>query len=314
MIFRIKDSAEVPAARYKTVVDANGDSGNQKVAGSLIVRVEADEFDASNTIIGSRGNLYAGTRLTFPGLSDFNQTLLSAVNEKPCVGGVTDFYTIVTADDLTAATQKIEDELEKTAKQSLIDYVDSENLKRAEQNKDGVSPSSLLLFDHPQAIHYQVIETALPKDLEGQKLEEFSVAGKMQVHGLAYEEQSYNELLEQGLLSKVHPDKVLASIDFNSTTLNIVYSDSDVEKLSRIKVSVSVRGVEQYNFDPNTTAGRDLIERILSFAPGKSASEVSYFIENLTEVKKAHISVWPFWNSSLPERKSSINMRVNNSP
>jgi len=313
VVFRLKDSVEIPAARYQVVTDSQGNAGNEKVSGSLIVHVEADDFDENKNVIGSRGNLIAGTRFSLPGLSAFNQTLISAVNEHPCVGGVTDYYTIVTADDLKTAKQKIQEELQKTARQYLIDFVAGENVKRAEQSKELETISPLLLFDHPQAIHYELIDTALPPDLENQRVEEFSVSGKMKVSGLAYEQQSYFELLEQGLLSKVHPDKILASIDYNSTTLNIVYSDSDVDTLSRIKVSVSVRGVEEYNFDPQTTQGKALVNRILGFVPGKSVGEVKYFIDNLEEIQKSHITVWPFWKNILPERPSSISIKVSSS-
>jgi hypothetical protein len=310
VVYRSNDEVEVPAARFQVVKDENGNAQNQKVPGSLIVGVEADDFDENGNVIGARGNLPTNTKFSLPGLSKFNQGLLSAVNERPCQGGVTQFYSIVTEDDVKASQQKIQDEMEKTARQYLVDYVEAENVKRADREQSGVYTSSLLLFDHPQAIRFEVIETQVPPDLEGQKMEEFSVAGKMKVNGFAYEQQNYYDILEQNLLAKVHPSKVISSVDYNSTTSNLVFSDSDLTDLSRIKMSVTVRGVEEYNFDPRSNKGKELIERILQYVPGKSSVEASYFIANLEEIQKSYISIWPFWKNTLPERTSSISIKV----
>jgi len=310
VIFRSGDQVEVPAARFQVVKDAEGNPTNEKVPGSLIVSVEADEFDENGNVIGARGNLPANTSFFLPGLSKFNQSLLSATNERACQGGVTEFYSIVTEDDVKASQQKMVDELEKTARQYLVDYVDGENVKRADREASGTYVSQLLLFDHPQAIRYEVLETQVPPKLEGQKLDEFSVLGKMKVMGFAYEQQSYYEILEQGLLAKVHPDKVIESIDYHSTTSNLVFSDSDLDTLSKVKLSVTVRGVEEYNFDPRSKQGQELINRILGYIPGKTAVEASYFISNLEEIQKSNISIWPFWKNTIPERTSSITIKV----
>src|SRR5690606_18860917 len=87
VVFRTNDQVEVPAARFQVVRDENGNPRNEKVPGSLIVSVEADEFDENGNVIGARGNLPANTKFFLPGLSKFNQELLSAVNERACQGG-----------------------------------------------------------------------------------------------------------------------------------------------------------------------------------------------------------------------------------
>lgn len=311
VIFRTDKTVEVPPARFQVVKDADGNPSNEKVAGTIIVSVEADQFDENGNVIGARGNFAAGTPFTLPGLSKFNQGLLSAVNETPCRGGVTDFYSVVTEDDLVAAEEKIKDEMEKTARQYLVDYVSGENVKRTEQEGTDAFVTALNLFDHPQGIQYEVLKTSLPLDVkEGQKINEFSVAGSMKVKGIAYERQRYYEILEQSLLAKVHPSKVLQRIDYDTNTFTVVYSDSDLQNLSKVKISVTVRGLEEYNFDPKSAKGKELVERILNYVPGKTAAETSYFISNLEEIQKANISIWPFWRNSLPERKSSITIRV----
>jgi hypothetical protein len=310
VIFRTRDNLEVPAARFEVIKDEDGNASRQKVPGSLIVTVVADEFDENENIIGARGNLAAEKRFFLPGLSTFNQSLLYGVNEKPCIGGVTEFYPIVTEDDVLAAQEKMMVELEAVAKQYLLDFIEGENVKRAELEKDGAVVSKIALFDSPQAINFEILDTQVPPDLEGERVDEFSVSGEMRVQGIAYEEQSFYELLEQGLLSRVHPQKVLSRIDFDSATQNIVYSDSNLDSLEKIKVSVTVRGVEEYNFDPRTEEGKKVVERIMQYVPGKTSVDAHYFIANLEQIQKAHISIWPFWKGELPARRSSISINV----
>ncbi len=310
VIFRTKDDLEVPAARFEVVKDENGNASRQKVPGSLIVSVVADEFDENENIIGARGNLPAETKFFLPGLSTFNQSLLYGVNEKPCLGGVTEFYPIVTENDVIASQEKIIQELEASALQYLRDFIEGENVKRAESEQEGEALSKIALFDTPQAIKYEILDTKVPPDLVGERMSEFSVSGEMRVQGIAYEEQSFFELLEQGLLSRVHPQKVLSRIDFESATQNIVYSDSNLESLDMIKVSVTVRGVEEYNFDPRTDEGKRVVERIMQYVPGKTSLDAHYFIANLEQIQKASISIWPFWKGELPTRRSSISINV----
>lgn len=311
VVYRIKQRIEVPGSHFELIRDEDGNVTREKVPGTLIVNVEADEKDENGNIIGARGNLIAGTRFFLPGLSKFNQGLMNASNEKACRGGVTEFYAIVTEDDIKAAGQKIIDEMESAAKQYLLDFVDGENLKRAQfEEEDGVLASQILLFDDHGAIHYEMLETKIPEGILDKRVDEFSVAGKMTVRGVAYEEQNYNEILEQGLLSRVHPDKVLSSIDFDSITYNIVRSDSELDDLTKIKISVAVRGIEEYNFDPHSEKGKALIDRILQYVPGKLSKEANYFMSNLEEIKFAKIVIWPFWKNTLPERESSITIKV----
>ena len=111
-------------------------------------------------------------------------------------------------------------------------------------------------------------------------------------------------------MSRVHPEKVLSQIDFDSATQNIVFSDSDLESLSNIKVSVTVRGIEEYNFDPRSDEGQQIVNRILDYVPGIPNVDAHYFIANLEQIQQARISIWPFWKNELPTRRSSITIKV----
>ena len=38
--------------------------------------------------------------------------------------------------------------------------------------------------------------------------------------------------------------------------------------------------------------------------------ELQYMNSNLEEIQKSHISIWPFWKNTLPERAYSISIKV----
>jgi len=301
VVFRSQADLLVGASQYVLKRDASGKLTQEKIPGTLIAHLEADEHDEKGGIIGARGNLPAGAKLRFPGLSAANQLILTAETEGPCTGGVTDYYSVVTKDDLLAAKKKTEEMMKKSGKERLLKSVEQENLDQK---------SHLVVFDSPGAIRFDILSISVPPDLEGKRFDDFRILGKMNVIGIAYEKQEYDDLLEEGLLAKVHPSKTLRSLDSDSSTSSIVYSDSDLKNLNRVKISVTVRGIEEYTLDPHTDRGQELVKRIKEAIPGKTISEAADFITNLEEIQKTHISVWPLWRTSLPDRPGSITIRV----
>ncbi len=301
VVFRSQTDLLVGASQYVLKRDLSGKLTQEKMPGTLIAHVEADEKDEKGGIIGARGNLPTGAKLHFPGLSVANQLMLTAETEGPCTSGVTDYYSVVTKDDLTAAKKKTEEIMKKSGKDRLLKSVEQENVSQK---------IHLVVFDSPGAIRFDLLSISIPPDLEGKRFDDFRVLGKMKVMGIAYEKQDYDDTLEEGLLAKVHPSKTLRSLDSDSSTSSIVYSDSDLKNLNRVKVSVTVRGIEEYTLDPYTDRGQELVKRIKETIAGKTISEATDFITNLEEIQKTHISVWPLWRTRLPSRPGSITIRV----
>lgn len=302
IIFRLPKGIQVPAASYESVPNAQGSNTRERVPGRVTLRLTADELDANGEIAGAGGNLQEGVTFTFPALSAENQELISAKNFKPCSGGLTASYAIVTESDIEAAKKKMEQLLSKGAKDYLLEHIEALNLE---------NHTNLVLFDDPQLIREQIVEINLPLSALGQKTEALVVNGKMKVNGVAYNEEDYFSILDEELLKKVHPSKRLASIDRNSTTHSIVYSDSDIADLSRVKLSVTVKGIEEYNFDPESPEGRAVLDKILSAIPGKTKSDAEFFISNMEEIRKTRIAVWPFWQDTIPGLKSSVSIKIN---
>lgn len=308
IIFRSSDEVTVPAGKLTVKTDARGNAVQEKIPGSILISVISDEQDTDGNIVGARGNLPVGTIFHLPGLSTVNQSLIIASSEATCLGGVTSYYSIITDEDIQAAQKKMQEQLKKSALKYLNDILSAENIRRIKEPEHGTS--QLVLFDQKAAISYQILGIRIPPDLKNKKTDEFSISGSMRVSGLAYQKSDFDEILEQGLLEKVHPEKILSHYDTDSSTSTIVYSDSDLKNFSKIKLSVTVRGVEQYNLDPESPKGKELFAKILEFVPGKSPTEVNYFLTNLEEIQKAHISIWPFWKQDIPERAGSIKIVI----
>jgi hypothetical protein len=302
VIYRSQKPVNIPGAGFDLVTDEVGNSSRQKIPGQLSVLAIADEVDVNGAIIGARGNLKQGTKLVLPGLSTESREILFAEVEEDCKEGYTSYYSIVTQDDIDAAKEKMKQDLETQAKKILEDFVASKNLER------GVN---LTLFDNPQAIRTEILDLSTPPNIVDSELESFSVNGQIKIKGIAYNPEDYFEILEKSLYEKVHPHKRLSSIDHNSTTYSIVYSDSDLRNLSKVKLSVTVKGIEQYDFDPDSIEGKRLTNKIMEYIPNKTRSEAEYFITNLEEIDKASISMWPFWQRTIPPLESAVKIKLN---
>ena len=100
IIFRIEEKITVPGATYAMVRDEEGRLTREKVPGTLVVEVKADEEDIEGGIAGERGNITKGTSLVIPALDPTSQKIIYAQAEEDFLGGVTDTYEVLTEEDL----------------------------------------------------------------------------------------------------------------------------------------------------------------------------------------------------------------------
>ena len=105
MVFRIQESAVIPAGKQVTV------------------RAKADDTDLYGQIIGDRGNVPAGLKWEIPGLSPAERKKIYAENKEPAKGGTTAHRTVLKKEDIDLARKKLEIELTNSAKQQLAEVV-----------------------------------------------------------------------------------------------------------------------------------------------------------------------------------------------
>lgn len=287
IVFRIADDIVVPAA------DNNG-------PGKIEAYVVADQVDSTGSIVGSRGNI-GPSRFFLPGLKGDNQNKVYAESTVEMKGGVTDYMTFVTQQDLDAAKSRIKDELTKTAIDELRKSIkDKAALAGQTANYD-------LLQGDSQAITTGEVQIQVDESLINQQITEFQVTGNMDVAGLYYDHDAMLEILRDELLLKKSPQKELLRINEGSTTYRIFQRD---EATGKIKITANIKGVEQYQIDPEKENGAQLLEKIREHIAGLDIEEAKIYIQNLPEINKVEINSWPAWSPTIPSLTDNISFKI----
>lgn len=287
IVFRIADDVIVPAA-------------DNKGPGRIEAYVVADQVDSTGSIVGARGNI-GPSRFFLPGLKGDNQNKVYAESTVEMKGGVTDYMTFVTQQDIDAAKSKIKDELTKTAIDELRKSIkDKAALAGQTANYD-------LLQGDSQAITTGEVQIQVDESLINQQITEFQVTGNMDVGGLYYDHDAMLEILRDELLLKKSPQKELLRINEGSTTYRIFQRD---EATGKIKITANIKGVEQYQIDPEKENGAQLLEKIREHIAGLDIEEAKIYIQNLPEINKVEINSWPAWSPTIPSLTDNISFKI----
>lgn len=277
IVFRIGKPVTVPAS------------------GSLDTEVTADEFDAFGQPIGTRGNVLP-MRFFLPGLSPDNQKLLYGESKAPMSGGQTLVKKQISEDDIRAATERIKKELQQAINDELQKAVNEKSVLLAQTTK-------FALIKGKGAVKAEDPVIQIPPDLVGKPLDQFEVTGEMKVHGVYFNLKDLLEILTVELKTKKNPEKVLSAIDEASITYRIFESD-DTNKI--LKVTATLKGIEQYDLDSSKPAGERLIQKIKEHVLGKRLADAKDYIINLPEVSQVEIESWPVWAPTLPTVPDNI--------
>lgn len=297
LVFRIKEDVTVPASKEVEKTREDGSTYTDTVPGELPVRVVADTEDAFGRIIGSRGNIEPTTFIV-PGLSKTSQNLLYGESRESFGGGKTVSTPRIVEEDIEAAKEKLLEAMKSDALQALRDEVEKENREK-NTNLKLMEDSFVIEFSDPT---YFVDNT-----LVGQELNEFNISGEISVNGIAYNFNEIMNILRQDLTRHKSPDKRLVYIYDQSFTYDIV----DIDRpLKQVKITASIKGIEEFDIDPESENGRRLAKKIKEHVVGKSKKEAVSYIQNLPEVNKAEISTWPTWAPNLPSVPDNIKIEV----
>lgn len=286
IIFRILDGVTVPPA------SSDG-------PGTIEVYVVADAADAFGMIVGERGNIEPGT-FFLPGLKESSRSKVYGESFKPMEGGVTDFISYITLEDLDAAEKKLNDELIKNSSEELNLLVESESEKIGVDGK-------FKLLEGEGAIKLGNAKINIPRDLEGKKVNDFDLTGELEVSGVYYDHASMLEILKNELLLKKSPQKELLRINENSTSYR-AFDWDDVN--GKIKLTANIKGIEQYEIDPDKESGQRLIKKIREHIISMNIEDAKLYIQNLPEINKVEIDSWPVWAPTIPTLPDNIDFEV----
>jgi len=270
--------------------------GTPQNPGTISVDVIARDKDANDIFIGSRGNI-GPSRFFFPGLSQYNQSLIYAANKEAFTGGTDFFDYFVTKDDLTIAKQKVMAELQASA---------IAELKKEVARNDTSSPQSLKLFDRSDKM---IITTLGPTEVrakENDKINELTAWGKMTASGYYYNEKDLQTILENNLkLRHISPTEKILKMKDGSLQINEVLETNPAE--GSVKVNASLEGIVAYDF---LNSQLNLVQQIRENVAGKNKQDAEQYINNLKEISEARISVWPIWSPTLPTIPENIKIQV----
>lgn len=288
IVFRIAQGVTVPAASASDL-------------GRLEVLVVADSMDAYGAIVGERGNIGA-SKFFLPGLKEDSQSKIYAESYDPMTGGITDYVTYISAEDIEASKGRLKDELIKSA---------IEELKKAVSDKSKLVGGSSVytLLQGEGAIQLGDVKIDIPEGLDGQEVSEFTVSGEVYVSGVYYDHDAMLEILKNELLLKKSPQKELLRINEDSTSYRIFEWD---ENKGKIKLTANIKGIEQYTINPDEENGKKLLNKIKEHIAGKDIEEAKVYIQNLPEINKVEIDSWPIWSPTVPSITDNIKFEIRN--
>ena len=286
IVFRINEGVTVPAA-------------NSDGFGTLDVFVVADITDSYGAIVGERGNIGASTYY-LPGLREDSRSELYAESTEPMTGGVTDYISFVSAEDLAAAESRIKDELLKGAVQEL-----RASVAKKTELVEGSTVYTLLEGDG--AVKTGEVRFEIPSGIEGNEINEFTVTGSVDISGVYYEHDQMLEIMKNELLLKKSPRKELLRINEDSTSYRIFEWN---DQTGKIKLTANIKGIEQFSIDPEKESGQNLLQKIRDHIAGKDIEDAKSFIQNLPEVNKVEIDSWPAWAPTVPNIPDNIEFEI----
>ncbi|MBT6068624.1 hypothetical protein HOG48_02615 [Candidatus Peregrinibacteria bacterium] len=297
LVFRIKEDVTIPGSRQVEKTREDETAYTDTVPGEREVRVVADTEDAFGRIIGARGNIEP-TKFFVPGLSKSSQNVLYGENLIAFSGGKTLSTPRIVTEDINAAKEKLVQEMKANAIQALNAEVEKSNREK-NTNLKLMEDSFVIEFSNPTYV--------IPQNLIDQELDKFDISGEISVSGIAYNFNEVMNILRKDLKLHKSPEKRLVYIYDQSFTYDIVDID---RKKKQVKITASIKGIEEFDIDPESENGRRLSKKIKEHIVGKNKKEAAAYIQNLPEVNKVDIKTWPGWAPNLPSVPDNIKIEV----
>ncbi len=289
IIYRIADWVVVPPA-------TTDESGNV-VPGKRAATVTADEQDVFGRFVGEMGNI-TPTTFFLPGLPESARSEIWAESEKPFTGGYTDWTPKVLDADIEASKNRITTELYESAQEDLDKFITEKNVREK---------TDLRLLTGDQFMEQEVLDIVVEENIVNTEKESFHVSAKLKVRTWAYSGEEMNTLLWEELAAKADPKMRLVAIDYENMHTQLLERN---EASGYLKLSVSIRGAEEYIIDPRNETGILFVNEIKTAVLGMNKDEAEAYLANRGEISEVHISLWPFWSRKVPKLSENISVKL----
>ncbi len=266
-------------------------------------RAEGDPIDQYGEVLGERGNVPAGLKWDFPGLSEKERSVVYARNEKPATGGATSYVNMLTKEDIfgspkhPGAKQRLEQELLMVAKQQVEDE------RIGDSNVHGTNYVQLKRDDLTKTVfsNFQLSESFI-----GQNISSVPVSGSVDYTVVLYDENKLLEILKGEANERTASDKTILESSLSKDNMDLYVIPPWDDDLRWVKITADLTYSESYVLNPLTPVGAKFAKYIRDNVSGKDIVEAKRIIKNLPEVSKVEISIWPPWTYQLPAIGSSI--------
>ncbi len=266
-------------------------------------RAIADPIDQFGEVLGQRGNVPAGIKWDFPGLSEQDRALVYARNARPATGGNTSYVNQLAREDLEGsrdhpgAKQRLAQELLAVARQQVEDE------RIADNNVNGTNYVQLRR-DDLTIITYENFQ--LSEEFIGRNVSSVPVSGTIEYTVILYDENALLELMKGEVVQRVPADKMIVESSLSKDNMDIYVIPPWDDDLKWVKITADLTYTQRYVINPLTPVGAQFGKYIRDNVAGKTVSEANRIIKNLPEVERVEISLWPPWAYQLPEIGSSI--------
>ncbi|MBI3619051.1 hypothetical protein HY213_03400 [Candidatus Peregrinibacteria bacterium] len=279
MVFHIAASVDVPAG------------------GHVTVKAKADPQDLYRENIGERGNVPAGLRWDFVGLSPDDRKVLYAVNTGPGKGGMTASKSVFLPSDLQSAVDALKQSLLAQAKKLVEEHRHIANAQDRTRSFEFLTKSDVT--------HLRYSGFVLPVESLNHEAATVTVSGNLTYRVFAYDIQQILSILRSENAAHLLEGKQLMQDSLTPDRLR-VYVIAYADDLTWIKITTDLAGTEEFILDPLTLAGARFSKRLREQIAGLSVRDALRIVRNLPEIQKAEISVWPPWSRIVPMIPTNI--------
>jgi len=268
----------------------------------ITVKAKAQDEDLYGEIIGERGNVPAGLKWYFPGLSETERQMIFGENREPARGGTTAFTHMLSGEDIALAEKQLKQDLVSSANQ----MIDEQLLIYNEENSDKYLDR--LYYDEFTLVAFSGV--TLPVQFIGEEVNSVPIEGSIEFTAFAYDKKKAMDILKEDIKGHVSENKFV--IEDSITLSRLIHHVIDYsDDLSWIKLTVDLSANEQYILDPLSPAGAHFAMNLRGQINGRTKDEALRIVKNMTEVENASISLWPPWSRRLPEIPSHITITPN---
>ncbi|OGJ54385.1 hypothetical protein A2483_03520 [Candidatus Peregrinibacteria bacterium RIFOXYC2_FULL_33_13] len=158
-----------------------------------------------------------------------------------------------------------------------------------------------------RAIRYDDPKSFVDMKLVNKELDSFEVNAEVNATGISFNYDEFKNILKRELKSRKLPQKKLTKIDEESITYRLFNNDAGTKKYV---VTASIKGIEEFELDPDKENGKRLIEKIKEHILGWNKKEAIKFIQNLDEVERVEIKTWPVWAPNIPNLENNVKVNL----